>query len=55
MDEKTLDEFVAEFNPRRYYRMIRKLGFEKENARTMTCFYAEKVYQPTLNMYRLEQ
>ena len=46
------EEFCRDFNPMHYYKRLRELGFPDEEAHTMTHFYNEKVFTPTVEMYQ---
>ena len=53
MNQKSIneEEFCRDFNPMHYYKRLRELGFQDAEAHTMTHFYLENVFRPTVQMY----
>ena len=50
MQDVALDEFKQQFNPAQFYRKIRHMGFEKDNAKRVTRRYAE-TYESMLQIF----
>jgi hypothetical protein len=46
-----LDEFKQQFNPKQFYRYLRRMRFDKEDAKRATRHYANGVYGSILEIY----
>jgi len=46
-----LDEFKHQFNPKHFYRYLRRMNFNREDSRRATKHYADGVYGSILEIY----
>jgi hypothetical protein len=47
----TTKPFEQQFDPRQFYMSVRQLGFPKDEAKTMTKYYAKSLYEVVLQIY----